>query len=342
MLPIAPFPPAALHAAIPDAAYSAWTTALSLHLQLPRSKFTSQSLSDTALCAFLHTYLHAAPTCTTPSSTDLKRKVLTLLHRILTLPDHTNLPSPFTSIQFLRDASSTFPRSRVLRNVLDEERIWRRFEDSATRLKRVVVAARGVAPAELAPLFRFSGRTAETFLAGDEWVEVADVREFMVAVVAVAGREGPRKPNWSLVTDTLYGLVAAAEGAGGTREKGFLKALVETTAVVRALRRCARGTPEEGRVETMLKALEKFGRPRVKRVGKVGGKGKEKMAGLSEEDEMAVMRKVADIRDIFPDLGSGFVRRCLDALDGDVEQVTSALLENNLPPGLQHADQNEE
>lgn len=351
MLPIAPFPPPSLLSTIPADAYTAWTAALSLHLQLPSSKFASQSLTDPTLCSFLHTYLHAAPSTSTTStttssssSTSLKRKVLTLLHRILTLPESTNLPPSFTSTQFLRDLSATFPRSHVLHRVLDEERVWRRFEATATRLKRVVVAARGTTPAALTPLFRLSRRTAEVFLAGDEWVEIADVREFMVAVVEVAGRngdgDGARKPNWSLVTDTVYGLVAAAGKAEGVREGVFLKALVETTVVVAALRRCARGTPEEGRVDAMLKALEKFGRPKVKRVGKE--KGKRKMVGLSEEDEMAAMRRVADIREIFPDLGSGFVRRCLDALDNDVERVTSALLEENLPPGLQHADRSEE
>lgn len=343
MLPIAPFPPPPVHAAIPPDAYTAWSAALSLHLQLPRTKFTSVSLTDPSLYAFLDTYLHAAPPCTSSTTTDVKRKVLTLIHRILTLPVHTSLPSSFTSVPFLRALAGAFPRSRVLRSVLSEERVWRRFEDSVLRHKRVVVAARS--SADLAPLFRFSARAAAVFLAGDEWVEIADVREFKVALVEVAGDDGAgRKPNWSLVTDTVYGLIAAADGAGGTREKGFLKALVETTGVVAGLRRCARGTSEEGRVDAMLGVLGKFGRPRVRRpkAGEGKGKGKEKMVGLSGEDEMAMMRKVADVRDIFPGLGSGFVRRCLDALEGDVERVTSALLEDNLPPGLQHVDQSEE
>lgn len=184
---------------------------------------------------------------------------------------------------------------------------------------------------------------AAVFLAGDEWVEIADVQEFKVAVVEVAADDGSgRKPNWSLVTDTVYGLIAAAGTPAGTREKAFLKALVESTGVIAALRRCARGTPEESRVEAMLGVLEKFGRPRVRRPKAEKGKGKEKMVGLSEEDEIAVMCRVADIRDIFPGLGSGFVRRCLDALDSDVERVTNALLEDNLPPELRHADQSEE
>lgn len=246
-------------------------------------------------------------------------------------------------MQFLRALAGTFPRSRILRSVLAEERVWRRFEESVLRHKRVVVAARTAAG--LVPLFRFSPRVAAVFLAGDEWVEIAEVQEFRVAVVEIAADDGSgRKPNWSLVTDTVYGLVTAAGTPAGTREKAFLKSLVEKTGVVAALRRCARGTPEESRVDAMLVALEKFGRPRVRRpkVEKGKGKGKEKMVGLSEEDEIAVMRRVADIRDIFPNLGSGFVRRCLDVLDSDVERVTSVLLEDNLPPELRHADQSEE
>lgn len=363
LIPIAPYPPTPVHPTIPPAAYSAWSSALSLHLQLDRIKFTSQSLNDGELCAFLLSYLRNQPNSQPQEEGEeqkaLKRKVKALLHRIVTLPDYANLPAELTSGQFLRDVAATFQRSKVLKRVFDEERVWRRFEDGVGRLKRVVVVGKGVSQGErgLEGLFRFSRRAAEVFLAGDDWkdvlVEKGAVGEFKVALLEVAGAgtlgvEGARKANWSMVTDIIYGLKGDSENPranGVAKEKDFLKNLIETTTLVAALRKCAHGTPEEMKVNDMLKALEKFGRPRVPRkrvVDKGKGKGKEVVVGPSEEEEMEMMGKVAAVRDVFPGLGSGFVRRCLDVLEGDVERVTAALLEDNLPGALKGADRSEE
>lgn len=130
-----------------------------------------------------------------------------------------------------------------------------------------------------------------------------------------------------MVCDVLYELVARAEG-GGEKERVFLKALVER-GVVDALRR---GEGEE-RVEGVVRALERFGKVRRRRK-KEKGKGRV----VAEED----MGKVEVVRDLFPDLGSGFVKRCLEAMDNDVERVTGALLEDSLPPYLKTADRSEE
>ena len=43
---------------------------------------------------------------------------------------------------------------------------------------------------------------------------------------------------------------------------------------------------------------------------------------------------VTHIRDILPDLGEGFVIRCLEELNYEVEKVISVILENNLPLSL--------
>lgn len=363
LIPIAPFPAPSAHPIIPPAAYPAWSSALGLHLQLAPAKFISQSLNDEALCLFLISYIRNQPNNQSGEEDEeqriLRRKVIMLLHRIITLPEHANPPSDFTSGQFLRDVAATFPRSRVLRGAFDEGRVWRRFEDGVGKLKRVVVAGKGVSQGEggLEGLFRFSRRAAEIFLAGDDWLDVVVengvLREFKVALLGVAGAgtlsaEGARKGNWSMITDIIYGLINASENpkaSGIARERNFLKNLVESTTLVPALQKCAQGTPEEGKVETMLKTLEKFGRPRAPRrrvIDKGKGKGKEVVVGLSEEEEMDMMYKVATVRELLPSLGSGFVRRCLDVLGGDVELVTSALLENDLPISLKDADQNEE
>ena len=44
---------------------------------------------------------------------------------------------------------------------------------------------------------------------------------------------------------------------------------------------------------------------------------------------------VTHIQDILPDLGEGFLIKCLEELNYDVEKVISSLLEDSLPPSLQ-------
>lgn len=353
-IPIAPFPPPLEHPSVPDSAYELWTLCLTHHLQTPAPTFTSTSLTDSTLSTFISTYLAHSPPPTTPAQQSLKRKVTALLHRLFTLPSQIALPPPYTTPSFLRSLSTCFPRSRLLRTTLDTPPVWRRYETTVETMQRSVIAGKGAGSEGLEALFRFSRRAAETFLAGDDWVDVCvdngHVREFRSAVLEVASPDTGRKGNWSLVTDRVYVLIGAAEnprvGGSAGKEKAFLKSLVEETSFVSVLRKVSRETPEEGRIDALLVALERFGQRRVvRRKVVVEGrkdKGKGKMVGPSEEEEIEMMSKIATIRELFPDLGSGFLRRCLEAFNGNVEQVTSALLEESLPPSLVTADRSEE
>ncbi|ORX43722.1 hypothetical protein DM01DRAFT_1411542 [Hesseltinella vesiculosa] len=47
---------------------------------------------------------------------------------------------------------------------------------------------------------------------------------------------------------------------------------------------------------------------------------------------------IAQIKDMFPDLGDGFIQSCLAANDNQAEQVIMQLLEDNLPPALASLD----
>ena len=44
------------------------------------------------------------------------------------------------------------------------------------------------------------------------------------------------------------------------------------------------------------------------------------------------------MRELLPDLGSGFVEACLEYFDHDPERVVNSLLEENLPPHLAELD----
>ena len=47
---------------------------------------------------------------------------------------------------------------------------------------------------------------------------------------------------------------------------------------------------------------------------------------------------IAQIRDLFPELGEGFLAQCLAYFDSNTERVINALLEDNLPPHLANLD----
>jgi activating signal cointegrator complex subunit 2 len=44
------------------------------------------------------------------------------------------------------------------------------------------------------------------------------------------------------------------------------------------------------------------------------------------------------VKDIFPDLGDGFVEACLDYFDSKPEPVLNALLENSIPEALKSVE----
>ena len=47
---------------------------------------------------------------------------------------------------------------------------------------------------------------------------------------------------------------------------------------------------------------------------------------------------IAQIHDLFPELGEGFLTQCLVYFDSNTERVINALLEDNLPPHLANLD----
>ena len=47
---------------------------------------------------------------------------------------------------------------------------------------------------------------------------------------------------------------------------------------------------------------------------------------------------IAQIRNLFPEVGEGFLAQCLAYFDNNTERVINALLEDNLPPHLANLD----
>jgi len=166
---------------------------------------------------------------------------------------------------------------------------------------------------------------------------------------------GP-SPRFSLLTDQLYSLKAAADShkAGPTSVNDSLVAeLVTVTPILKQMQqRIDSNETSSSRAQSVISSLEGFrkageGRPKrlVKR--KIDeDKGPAPVQddndhGSSGEIHIHRMSLITQVQDLFPDLGSRFVMKLLDEYDEDVEQVISHLLEDSLPTHLRDADHGE-
>lgn len=57
-------------------------------------------------------------------------------------------------------------------------------------------------------------------------------------------------------------------------------------------------------------------------------------SGSKPDRNVDIDSLVAQVRDLLPDLGEGFVELCLEYFDNLPEKVINAILEDNLPPHL--------
>lgn len=345
-IPLAPYPSSALRASIPPPEWSAivssWSAALSVLLQLPASKFAVAGSSENTT-NFLLSYLAGSGLATDAPQISLRKNVFLTIHRVLSEHPKTAL---LTTPGFLTAFARVYARVAEAQRLLDE--LWKsrevEMEAAVKALKTTHLPVFQKAAisyddaAELGKLFQASPKVAATFLAGDEFVEVAmDGGEATVKLFAKAWCEAARV-NWSVVIDGIYSLTSPS---GGSKEKALLEKLMGL-GVGAKLEQLAVGTDYEGRVAGAVEKLQPFGRAPVKRKKRdTKGKGKAAVTPHSHE-EAEIASKVDTIRDLLPDFGTGFLRKCLKAMDGDTEAVTMALLDGNLPAGLDGVDRNEE
>jgi activating signal cointegrator complex subunit 2 len=346
-IPLAPYPSSSLRTSIPPPEWSAivesWNTALSVLLQLPSAKFTTASSSDN-LARFLLSYLsHSStnPDIDVPQRA-LRKKTFLVIHRLLTAHPKTLLETPGFLIGFSRVYSRVPAAQRLLAELWKTQETVLEAAVKALKKTHLPVFSKATLSfddaAGLGRLFQMSPQVAAMFLAGDEFAEVAlDGDEIVAKLFARALCEAARA-NWSVVIDGLYTITLPS---AGQKEHALAKKLAGL-GVGSRLKELAEGTDYEGRVSGVVEKLQAFAPPTPVRRKKANkDKGKSVMTPQDQEEtEMA--SKVDQIRDLFPDLGSGFVRRCLHALGGSVEAVTSALLEENLPAELIEADRSEE
>ena len=326
-IPLAPFPPPSVRASISSTDWAAiiesWNTALSLLLQLPSSTFAPASCSAN-LNTFLTTYCAFTP-LSSPAD-PLRKKAFLLIHRTST----SAKPVPLlTTPGFLEGFGRVYAKVPAAQRLLAE--LWRTHEAELEKEIKALkkrhfpvfsrVAVTHGAAVNLSRLFQLSPKIAAVFLAGDEFADAAadggggSGGDVVVVKLFARAMTEASQVNWSVVIDGLYSLTTPSSGK---KEKALAMRLSALGLGVK-LTALADGTEYAARVEGAVQKLHELAPPvRQRKAGRHHGKVRDKGKGVvtaSDQQEAETADKVDQIRDIFPDLGTGFVRRCLEAME---------------------------
>jgi activating signal cointegrator complex subunit 2 len=351
-----------------------WTSLAELYLRLGDQEFSSAVNDNDTLTPFLLSFFHelANDDSIAPRVQTLRKQCFFLLHRLLSKDD---VPSSLLNWPTLSDFCHVFPKSEQFRTLL--QKLWGRkggaIEKSLQTAKISLIRnLESKRPEEaentlnrVAPLLRASTDASIYMLTGSDFLDALyaaypnvpiPMKKKLVTVAYLgltAVLEG-EKPNYSLLSDHLYGLKSSEEQEQ-KKEPGkntLVADLVTNTPLLEKIRDKA-VAPEAARVKNTAASLSAFrqsglARPK-KLVRRKVDKGKAKVGNddysrgaFTGEVHVHRMSMVTQIQDLFPDLGGGFIVKLLDEYNDDIEQVTAHLLEDSLPSHLASADRSEQ
>jgi activating signal cointegrator complex subunit 2 len=365
------------------ACLDAWIMLAEAHLSFSVPDFQRISVKDDSISAFLLSYMsEAALSPDTTSFGDplrwkrLWKQCFLLSNRLFHVEKP---PGNILTWEFLSDFCKVYGKARSTRAI---SRLWTGsrvvLERGFTALKSSLIenlesGIRG-SPKEveqklkrLNHLLHCSPETATFFMNGSDFLDGLvscyklmnpPLRKTIIstAYLSLLGlTEGP-SPRFSLLTDQLYSLKAAADShkAGPTSlNDSHVAELVTVTPILEQIQqRIDSNETSSSRAKSVISSLEGFrkaGGGRHKRLVKRKiDKGKRPAPVQDEYDHWSSgeihihrMSLITQVQDLFPDLGSRFVMKLLDEYDEDVEQVISHLLEDSLPTHLRDADRGE-
>ncbi|QUC23160.1 uncharacterized protein UV8b_07401 [Ustilaginoidea virens] len=375
--PLAPFPKASWQKNLSSTEWNqlvqAWASLCRAYLDLPDDGFSKASNNHDSLVAFTSSFVretvHAS---STSASTSLLRPVFHLTSRLLKLVN----PPQLLEYSFLGNLARLYPKKRtaaLLGDVFAGTASRAVAEASVTALKRLLIphldsGIRGdlklveSSLVALNPLLHASPAPCVLLLAGSDFLDGLvtcyrvmnpPLRKAIVATtyLCVVGLADSEPPKWSMLNDQLFALNSAAE----SHKNGPLNAndslvaeLVTTTPLLKILWRKAEahGAATES-LQKRIAVLESFTKGPMTRPSRLvrgrvdKGKGKATNDEAQMEAHVRRMSQVSQVQDIFPELGTGFISRCLDEYGDDVEQVVANLLSNSLPSHLAAADRSE-
>ncbi|KAB5542513.1 hypothetical protein GE09DRAFT_1175749 [Coniochaeta sp. 2T2.1] len=378
--PFAPFPSTELRAQlVPDewaACLDAWVSLAESHLSLSDAGISAK---DESVTRFLTTFIGETASggatilgTSEPARTLLKDSYL-LTSKLLHSPSP---PGDLAQWTFLSDLSKTYgkKRSSTLLASLPKPALTL-LDASLTGLKKSLIKnldagingdIKSVEERllRLNPLIHSSPHVASFFLAGSDFLDGLvscykvmnpPLRKAIVTTtyLSLVGLVDGAKPRFSLLTDQLYSLKAAADAHKAGPTSGNDSLVAELVTVTPFLQQVEHKLESSGtttsRAKAVLRDLAAYrkagGMARPKRLVKRKvdkGKGRMDQAMAQQDIHVHRMSQITQVQDLFPELGSGFVAKLLDEYGDDPEQVIAHLLDDSLPSHFQSADRSEQ
>lgn len=374
--PFAPFPKALWRQHISsddwDALSEAWIALSQAYLDLEDAAFKQAAAGDEALTIFVSTFVEE--TATESGAKTISPRLLKTIFRLISRLLTVSPPSGLLDVKFLAGFAKIFPKKHT------ESLLSQLFASHATpiessllSLKKLLIpqldaGSKGdsrLVEAELIhlnPLLHVSPNACILLLAGSDFFDGLvtcfqvinpPLRKAIITTVylCLIGLVEIEPPKWSMISDQLFAIQAAAE----THKKGTLNPndslaadLVTNTPILKALLRKLESSPTApSNLKNRITALESFKTGVIVRPKKLvkrkidKGKGVEAAEDVHAEMHIHKMSQITNIQDIFTDLGAGFIAKCLDEYNDDVEKVIASLFDESLPPHLATADRSE-
>lgn len=376
--PLAPFPRASwrqhLNSSEWDALLETWLAICQAYLALSDTDLLKKANEDDSLPTFLSTFTEetaeSGPSALGPHSTALLKFTFQLTSRLFSASPPTSL----LSFGFLSGASKIYPKKRtaaLLAQVFETQGAAVEASLSAIKKRLIPQLDAGIKGdlrdvesklLQLNPLLHVSSHACTLFLAGSDFfdglvtcfrVMNPPLRKAIITTIylCLVGLTEAQPPKWAMLNDQLYSLKAAADThkAGPLNANDSLVAeLVTCTPILRILsRRAEEGNAATDNFKSRVTALQGYKKgPMVrpkKLIKRKVDKGKGKMSQQDADADMHIhkMSLITQVQDLFPDLGAGFIMKCLDEYGDDVEQVVANLLSDSLPPHLSDIDRSE-
>lgn len=357
-----------------DSLVDAWISLCHALLNLSEKQLKAAVSNDESIAAFLTSFVEeTAQTGTAPlgpRSAQLMKAVYQVILRLFA----TAAPSELLTFAFLADIAKIYPKkltTPLISQVFKQHTTA--VETSLSSLKKLLIphldsGIKGdlkLVEAQLTrlnPLLHVSPDACTLFLAGSDFfdglvtcfrVMNPPLRKAIITTtyLCLIGLIEAEPPKWSMLSDQLYALKSAADShkAGPLNANDSLVPdLITNTPLLKILLRRAEvsGAATDG-LKKRITALEPYkggvmARPKRlvrRRIDK--GKGRETQSEVETEMHVHRMSQITQVQDLFPDLGAGFISKCLEEYGEDVELVVANLLGETLPPHLATADRTE-
>lgn len=362
-----------------DACLDAWMMLLEIRLSGTDQKFKDAATDDFSAVSFLNSfYQHAAAGDSGlqygPKARQLRKLCFLTTRRYLL--GLKNPPEDLLSWQLLGNLCSCYPSSTALKTLLAAA--WDLHHDkissSIEKAKSLVITQLSMAGKSqsldvipdirrLTILASVLPNCGQILMAGSDYLDTLyeayqakttreELRKNLVANVYVGLVSLLKDPtiNLSLLLDQLFSLKASAGVGTPGMKKGatLLSDLVCSSDLLQRLAKRLVSHPQKRgqdliaslRLYQMETSLLHHRYQRRKRVDK--GKGPSRDSVIPDEFHAHKMSLVSQVQDLFPDLGSAFVVRLLDAYGDNPETVIAHLLDDSLPPELQSLDRTEQ